>query len=1042
MIPNLLIINPLPYKILKPNIMKANNEKINQQYNSWPIVKTIIILFGFHLGSLISALAEEPLSSGVIEGQVMSTSGVFLNNAKVSIEGTNRLTFTNNEGRFRFSNVPLGPSTILAHSIGFTAKTAEVEVLAGSVVRQDFELRLADSVLSEEIVTMKEFNVTDKEWSAQMAALNEQRIAPNIKSVLSADEFGNLGEGNLEDFLSLVPGMTLEMSGNHAVGFSVRGVGSENVLVTIDGSKIPSALSDDSRSVNPRPIQMANIDRIEITKVPTPDMPANAVGGQVNVITKSGFDRLKPELSIKAYTLFNSDFDPPPASRPDIDASVFQPAVDVSYVGPVTSTLGVSISASTNTRYTNQYVENVPWNEVTGVLRRHDIQPEGHRAIEKTNGAVGFDWRLTPKDSIHVGFQYFDYTENDSDQRMAINFGNSATGDSTYVQGSDAADGLVDARFANAIIIESETKMFNFRYRHRGEVWDIDGQISASASYLQDHNDDKGFFGDVRSRLSGLIISGDGIGSKPGQLGPTQITVTDQDGDPVDIFDPSNYVISRAFAAAREVSAYKKQAKLDIKRYFGAENRFTLMFGASVEEDEKDLNRESKSWNFVAGTSSDDRRVGNYDIIAPIEYNVIEYPGDENLRIISPIQLWDLYEQNPEYFELNEVGAFTARINGSKNLVERVSAAYIRGDWKFFDDRFWIVAGLRYERTEDEGQGPLRDPGAVFARDANGDFVLDDMGEMIPLATDPMEIAKLEYQRRAATASNTYDHFFPSVNTTFNITDNILLRAAYARTIGRPNLNFILPGLTFSSPGATNPRITVVNTALTPWIADNFDLSLESYLIKGGFGSISLFKRDIDNVFGSTTVEATSELLAELDLTDEFIDYDISTRRNVGSAEIKGFEISYRQDLEVIFPWLRGTQVFINATTAKHSTSDDSADFSDDYPDVINWGVNYVRPRFAIRLNWAHTKERLRGVQRAGSTIRPETRSFLPDRTVLSGNLEIRLTKHLTFEASARNILNEPRLSGTRSTFSEPSDYIRGQQKYGTDVTMGIRARF
>ncbi|TSC56715.1 MAG: hypothetical protein Greene041679_495, partial [Parcubacteria group bacterium Greene0416_79] len=53
---------------------------------------------------------------------------------------------------------------------------------------------------------------------------------------------------------------------------------------------------------------------------------------------------------------------------------------------------------------------------------------------------------------------------------------------------------------------------------------------------------------------------------------------------------------------------------------------------------------------------------------------------------------------------------------------------------------------------------------------------------------------KLRYVYRGARASKTYQDCYPSLNATFNLTDNFLLRAAYARTLGRPDLGEIIPG--------------------------------------------------------------------------------------------------------------------------------------------------------------------------------------------------------------------------------------------------------
>jgi len=47
-------------------------------------------------------------------------------------------------------------------------------------------------------------------------AINEQRFAANIINVVSADEFGFVAEGNVGDFLKLLPGVTIDYGGGDA----------------------------------------------------------------------------------------------------------------------------------------------------------------------------------------------------------------------------------------------------------------------------------------------------------------------------------------------------------------------------------------------------------------------------------------------------------------------------------------------------------------------------------------------------------------------------------------------------------------------------------------------------------------------------------------------------------------------------------------------------------------------------------------------------------------------------------------------------------
>src|SRR3546814_6281201 len=52
------------------------------------------------------------------------------------------------------------------------------------------------------------------------------------------------------------------------------------------------------------------------------------------------------------------------------------------------------------------------------------------------------------------------------------------------------------------------------------------------------------------------------------------------------------------------------------------------------------------------------------------------------------------------------------------------------------------------------------------------------------------------------TSRSKYDHFLPSINLTYDIDDNVKLRASASRTMTRPDASQILPGVPFTDPSA------------------------------------------------------------------------------------------------------------------------------------------------------------------------------------------------------------------------------------------------
>src|SRR5206468_3275394 len=118
--------------------------------------------------------------------------------------------------------------------------------------------------------------------------------------------------------------------------------------------------------------------------------------------------------------------------------------------------------------------------------------------------------------------------------------------------------------------------------------------------------------------------------------------------------------------------------------------------------------------------------------------------------------------------------------------------------------------------------------------------------------------AKLRLTERGAHVTSAYGNYYPSLNVTYKLTDKLYLRAAYSKSIGRPDYGSLIPAAVISDTAST---ITVNNTALKPLTSDNYDFSVESYQIKGGYGSIGVFQKNISNFAGAVTQHATPELL-------------------------------------------------------------------------------------------------------------------------------------------------------------------------------------
>ena len=134
------------------------------------------------------AQAAQPATGGVT-GRVQNlVAGKFLNNARVSVPGTDLVAFTDQYGTYRLANLPAGPVTLEVFYTGLDSQRTTVTVSAGRMTTQDFDLSSTARFGTGDVIKLDAFTVASaRETDNDAIAINEQRFAPNIKTVVAAD---------------------------------------------------------------------------------------------------------------------------------------------------------------------------------------------------------------------------------------------------------------------------------------------------------------------------------------------------------------------------------------------------------------------------------------------------------------------------------------------------------------------------------------------------------------------------------------------------------------------------------------------------------------------------------------------------------------------------------------------------------------------------------------------------------------------------------------------------------------------------------------
>jgi iron complex outermembrane receptor protein len=1019
------------------------------------------LAFALGVGSAAPA-ADTP--TGTVEGRVYNAvNGDYLNNARVSREGGTEEVRTNSFGEYRLGPVPAGTVSVRVSVSGYAPKIASVAVAPGAPATLDFGLKLdsRQSGAVTDAVVLDSFVVAaQREMSGSAVAINERRAAANLKNVVAADEFGDSTEGNVGEFVKFLPGVSIDYTGADARFISVRGLPNFGTAVMIDGNRMASAAAGFSRGTEFDQVSLNNMARIEVSKSPLPDTPADTVGGSVNMVLKSAFENARPVFNYRAN--LNANFSTAAGvnyvslrktAGPGRDATIkVKPGFDFTYINPVSKTFGYTLTAMTSNQFTPESFAASQWRptSVTSTLTTSDKPFLGNFTVREApkdfyRWSVGatFDWRLGARDVISVAGQwnYFDTTVVNPDVQFDPTGSRNAVPAAFGPTAMESAAGA--ARVSQTYTYQHKVGTgHNLRlsHRHRGPSWNAESGAAYSRSDSQFRGTDDGVLRAITARLPGLTLNYDGIVNSI----PEKISTRSAANVPVDFRQLANYTLENATTSPSKQLNVTSSAYVNASRSFGGTVALRVKTGIDVRREDRDFRNPTDTWTFVgpdrvAATADD--RIGLYDLALTDEVNVKTPYGLGWVEKPSAEKTYNLLLAHPEYFQKNEVSSLSSAATQSRKLTETVGAAFLRGDLGLLQNRLKLAGGVRYERTMDDGYGLLNDLAATYQRNASGQIIRDAAGRPVKIVGDAVTLAKLQYQDRGAHASRDYGDLYPSFNAIYQLTERLMLRTSYARTITRPQLTNIVPSSTASDPATTGiPTITVNNTALKPWSAASYDLALEYYFDQPGIVSVGVFRKDIRDFFGSVRQPATPELLTEYGFDQSYLNYDIVRLNNVGSARVSGVEVEYRQALTMLPSWARGLSVFANGT-ALHLEGASTADFSGFIRRTSNWGVSLSRPRYTLKLNWNY-----RGRQRLGAVtgvnVPAGSYQFRSPRLSLDVSAELRVTKGIAVFANLRNLTDAPWATEVYGPATPAYARGTGWNRFGAQGIFGVKGSF
>lgn len=705
-----------------------------------------------------------------------------------------------------------------------------------------FSLGIATMAQAEtDAATLATTEILVTGYAAQNSrAIEAKRDAAQIAEFLSGDDMGQQPDYNISDAFRRLPGVQTVFDEDEGRYVGIRGLNPNFTFGTLNGSAIATA-ERGNRQLNMEAIPTTAIRQLEVYKSRTPDIEGNAIGGTINLVTRSAFDTNGMYL-VGSVLLGHSDSQAVPGKgfnrSSDDSFNIRSNATFSTQFGPDRQ-FGIVVTGAYSRRNRDQERFSAGGYALTNdVPVTSNILSQGYpNSVDRYGGTAKLEWM--PDDTLHIALSGTYFVQDDNELRLSHQL-TRGTVDAAQTGGNSAhvatAGGF--ARF-NDFPLEKPLTVL------QGEMdWDVaEGHnLQVRGSYSK-----ATFFEPSNQLQFNLPTSADNAYDYTIRDGIPSANLV----DPTTFNDPSKYAFgvynpyqddSDDFIYEGSVDYSFNTDRGDMGWGFGA--------GAKYRENKRDFDRFQNIYGLADGVS-----LSLADFLMPTNYTPVL---NSNKMFIIDYEAFDRYfRSNPEHFVMNTAQSALNELQNDYVVTEKVAAGYLLA--RHAGERHTLIFGGRYEKTKTSVEGYR-----VIGSD------------LTPLVR-----------------KGDYDNFLPSVGLTYELSDPLKLRLSYAKAIGRPNPSQLGSNETVNQ---TNLTVNRGNPDLRPRKSDNFDVSLE-YYFPNNDGSLTLaaFYKDIKNdIFNATTGE----------MVIDGATYSVTQAQNLTSSRILGIELGFIQNRLDFLPGL------------------------------------------------------------------------------------------------------------------------------------------
>ena len=797
-------------------------------------------------------------AQGVVTGTVTDPAGRPLSGVLVQIEGTTIRTATS-QGVYRLVNTPVGSRTLLFRYIGYQPLSRPVTVIAGKTVTLD--VQLAEAVTSLSAVKV------EGQVVGQASALNQQRTSSSISSVIDNQLVGRLPDPNMAEALARVPGIAVVRDQGEGRFVQIRGTSPDFNSMSLNGLRV-STPEQNSRQLPMDVVPSDQAAQIQVSKTLTPDLDADAIGGNVNLVTRTA-QANRPLFNVTAAGgrnqlggggLLNLGVN---AGKRFGSAQKFGAMVGGTYYRNDRASQNVEGDWCSQTR--NCGIEpSLASLNAPNLFELRDY-PQVDRLRTGVNATL--DYLLANNSKLFLRGTWNQFNDDEVRHRARFRFrGGSGSRWTQVTPDSGTTTGSQfdrDIRLREVLQDIYTVQLGGEHFAGNGMAldWSVGGSRATEARP------------DVLTmafRQSGMTLAYNFANADR----PRANVVTGSFDDPTRF--PFNSLVREVRDTRDEDLSAKVNASMPVS--FGGVTG-TLKAGLAARL--KDRRNDQAITNYTSAIGANSLNATGATLMSLLTTETAGrtiFDGDYAFgRMFDPDKMRQFVAQNPTAFTVNTFTSATTSAGQSFTVGEDVYAGYLMATLDAGPVR--VIPGVRVEATRVANTAKivqLNAAGTALAR---------------PI-TD-------------TTGTASYANLFPSINATWRLDEYTNVKAAVTTALVRPQFRDMTP---YVNVTAGQQTASIGNPALQATTAINYDVMIERYFKSVGFISAGAFAKQLDNfIYATARPRRTDEALGP-DATQ------VLQPVNGPTATLSGFEVAWQQNLTFLPGALAGLGINANYT--------------------------------------------------------------------------------------------------------------------------------